>query len=1163
MVNMNYILPICLLSTMAVLRIITWNIRGTLNCLTQVTSKLDSCDIMFVNEHWLNELNISQLSDLHNDFKVFFKCQQDHSSQRGAGGVALFIRKTITCSPLYVISSDHIIGAKLVMHGNTTYIIGTRLPSSNVLDSIYYEELYNTLDLYDTYSQQGETILFGDFNADLRHCTSLKGRAKCLRRALDERNLISVVPLDDNTICTYSSKCKTFKSMIDYVFIDREYRSNVLGYAIDKNITFSVSDHLPILAVFNADLRSRNYGDANLNWRKANSTDLMMFRYETENYFRTDPLSAPQFPSHEQYIESYYDFIVESLHASACTSIPTSKFQPHLKPYWKSDNLKEPHDEMRQSRREWVLNGKTHDKDDAYYIKYKEAKRIFRKQHRKSKKTLEDKKFREISEASEISIQEFFRVTKRYKRKRERVNGLSYDNESCDTQEGICELFAKYFRDLSVPSSDDSYDVNFTDYVNNHVQEQLEDELRNQHVDDKVSSQLLCPFTYDELLGAIKRLKNGKAPGPDGVVNEHLKCSGRSIINHLVTLYNDIVSYEYCPVSFSIGKILPIHKGKGKSKDDPSNYRGITLTSVLSKLFDRLLLNRIEVWASNSKGFPHQFQFGFRKGAGAETAALTLLESIAYYNERNSPVYCVFLDNEKAFDRIWLNGLFYKLYNFGIKGKLWRLIRTIYSSMQSCVSFGGYTSGTFRVEQGVGQGRVLSAWLFSLYINDLLCSLNTLQRGLCLPWGDTPGILLADDTTLVSASPDGIQCLLNASRDYASRWHLRYNANKSVFLLFGNANRNISPHLYIGTQLIRQSDSVIYAGLFLSTASTTLERTKIACQKLRMLISANHCNGLFFGGIDPLSACQIWKRVLLPCGMFACDVWCKLSAKEYEMLEVVQNYFCKKIQGLSKRASSVIARDSLDLMPIQSYIEQRVLLLFGRVCNTDIDFVFKRILHYRLAQFHNDSNAERFHKCKRSPIYHMLHLATKYDLNNDIDLLFQTSVFVNKRKWTSRVKDKISKSDAINIDSTFQSRETLSRYALIRAPNIHRLWRMVFERPDLFYDIAFLFYVSTLRMQSKECICGIFAYDIVKHVFIHCKYTESQRDSMFDSIIDILDVNTFCSLWEKDDDVFIAFLLGGLPTDCTHDLSHELWAKCIVNTSQTVKSWKKCFYGCY
>lgn len=78
------------------------------------------------------------------------------------------------------------------------------------------------------------------------------------------------------------------------------------------------------------------------------------------------------------------------LHVQPCIS-RSSKFQPHLKPYWKKDNLQDLHYDMRCKRRFWIENGKSHSQSDSSYASYKKAKRIFRRQHRKSKQSLQIK----------------------------------------------------------------------------------------------------------------------------------------------------------------------------------------------------------------------------------------------------------------------------------------------------------------------------------------------------------------------------------------------------------------------------------------------------------------------------------------------------------------------------------------------------------------------------------------------------------------------------------------------------------------------------------------------------------------------------------------------------------------------------------------------------
>lgn len=504
----------------------TWNIRGLDNSLDTLNQKLDHFDVMFICETWLEECSESKLSQINKCFWYINKHSKSVSTgHRASEGVLMLVRKhtNYKMSVIDIGGYERSHCVRLKSCDTEVYIIGAHLPSSNVLDSTYLDALDSVMEMYDICSQTGQTILMGYFNTDLRtHIVPVKKRAASLHRALTERQLYSVVPVDDATQYTFSTKDGLTRTLIDYVFFSKDDLYCVTGYLIDTNVPYSVSDHLPLMMFIDIKGSCKRYDGQKLNWRKASDIDPMLYRYESEEHLRETSVAMSAYSSPTEYINAYNDMIV----------------------------------------------------GDCKY----------------------------------------------------------------DTPEEMCSAFSSHFRTLATPETSENFDEQFASSVLDKVVN-IEKSYSG-ITSDTEKSALEKPFTPDEVWSVVRALKSGKSPGPDCLTNEHVKRAGCSLFKHITVLFNAIVKYECIPTSYYVGKILPIHKGHGKSKSNVNHYRGITLTSVLSKLFERLLLCRIENCLTDKYQFPHHLQFGFRRNAGAETACLCLSENIAYYNERLSTVYC-------------------------------------------------------------------------------------------------------------------------------------------------------------------------------------------------------------------------------------------------------------------------------------------------------------------------------------------------------------------------------------------------------------------------------------------------------------------------------------------------------------------------------------------
>ena len=128
--------------------------------------------------------------------------------------------------------------------------------------------------------------------------------------------------------------------------------------------------------------------------------------------------------------------------------------------------------------------------------------------------------------------------------------------------------------------------------------------------------------TVEEIQGMIKKLKKGKSPGPDGMVLVHILFGGGTLILWLKHMFNSIIRHESIPSCFKFGVTTPIHKGKGKDLLNRGSYRGITVTPVIAKLFETILLERFKPVLQDS-GHHCLYQTAYQEGLSCEEAIFT------------------------------------------------------------------------------------------------------------------------------------------------------------------------------------------------------------------------------------------------------------------------------------------------------------------------------------------------------------------------------------------------------------------------------------------------------------------------------------------------------------------------------------------------------------
>ena len=281
-------------------------------------------------------------------------------------------------------------------------------------------------------------------------------------------------------------------------------------------------------------------------------------------------------------------------------------------------------------------------------------------------------------------------------------------------------------------------------------------------------------LTEGEVRYVLRNLDEEKATGPDNIPAVLLKNCAASIAPSLCELFNKSLSSGHLPSEWKLSNICPIPK---KSPlHEVSNYRPISLLSLVSKVFERCIYNRLIDHISSKL---NELQYGFQRGKSTTSQLLHVLHNIHKMLEKRCQVDTIYLDFAKAFDKVSHDLLLVKLHNFGIKGNLLRWFKNYLSGRFQRVTVHGVTSQPLPVLSGVPQGSILGPILFLIYVNDLP---DSVSQG-------TAVSMFADYTKCHRAvrNPQDREILqsdLNNITNWCQDWRMDLNKSKCGVLQF-------------------------------------------------------------------------------------------------------------------------------------------------------------------------------------------------------------------------------------------------------------------------------------------------------------------------------------------------------------------------------------------
>ena len=360
----------------------------------------------------------------------------------------------------------------------------------------------------------------------------------------------------------------------------------------------------------------------------------------------------------------------------------------------------------------------------------------------------------------------------------------------------------------------------------------------------------------------------------------------------MLLFYNHLLKNNCIPVKLNISVINPILKDDKKSTKDLSNVRPISISNCFAQILEKLILMNVP-----ELSIIHPNQFGFKKKTSCNHAIFTMKETVLHYIENRSACRMVALDAEKAYDKVWRDGLFFKLMSI-MSYPLWMLLKRYYDSSRACLLIDNKLTECFPITCGLKQGGIISSFLFNFFINDLLTECLEMNIGAMINGINVCIISYADDLILLSPSDKHLQMLLNKCHEFSILWRITFNSSKSHLLSFGKQMSKNSI-FRLGNNELKSVEKLNYLGVDINT---NLELDEFTCEKFkkvqRSLFSLSFL-GLKPMGVSPDLQAFIYKTYCLSTFTYGLETTTLLKTTR-DYLSICQNNLIRQFVGLRR-----------------------------------------------------------------------------------------------------------------------------------------------------------------------------------------------------------------------------------------------------------------------
>ena len=421
----------------------------------------------------------------------------------------------------------------------------------------------------------------------------------------------------------------------------------------------------------------------------------------------------------------------------------------------------------------------------------------------------------------------------------------------------------------------------WTEYIGDLYNDNRDEDRRIESNNDGPS------IMEEEVSTALKKMKDGKAVGPDNITTEMIKALEGFGITTLTKLINNIYDTGHIPSDLS--KSIFIALPKKPNANECKNHRTISLMSHVTKILLRIIMMRIR-----NKILPEiaQEQCGFIEGKGTVNALYIIRTIIERALEVQKDLHLCFIDYTKAFDKVKHNNIIVILEALNIDGKDLRIIKNMYWEQTAAIRIKNEISEFIQIKRGVRQGCVLSPDLFSLYSENIMRHVEEMP-GISIGGHNVNNLRYADDTVLIAEDEEHLQTLLDVIVKESEKLGLSLNSRKTETMVVSRKTLNPTCNIKINGTTLRQTQQFKYLGTIISSdgkchteVKSRISQAKMTFHKMKHILTNIN--------LSLETRKRVLKSYIEPILVYGCEAW-TISRQVERTIEATEMWFIRCI----------------------------------------------------------------------------------------------------------------------------------------------------------------------------------------------------------------------------------------------------------------------------